>query len=65
MPGVFGPPLDIVAVIESEAYSDQMRRLQSKNLMPAPNQYRRILSRSQKIANPPDLGYKILNFLYF
>lgn len=67
-PMVLGPPIDEVAsIIESKAYDDQMR--QARRFIgdkPLTNiEYEKILSRCAKISDPTDLGYKILNFLYF
>lgn len=67
-PMVFGPVMDAaIAIVESTAYDDQMRQARrfigERTLTNI--EYDKIISNCGKISDPPDLGYRILNFLYF
>lgn len=56
-----------IAIIESTAYDDQMRKARrfiGDNTL-TNVEYYKIIERSGKISDPTDLGYRILNFLYF
>ena len=67
-PFVFGPEMETaISIVESTAYDDQMRRsgrfTGEKSLTSV--EYDKIIKRCGKISTPADLGYRILNFLYF
>jgi len=74
MPGVTINPLFLdpvmdaaIAIVESAAYDDQMRqarRFTGEHTL-TNIEYDKIISNCGKISDPPDLGYRILHFLYF
>ncbi len=74
MTGVFAKPMvfspvmaTAISIVESAAYDDQMRQarrfIDERTL--TNTEYDKIISNCGKISDPPDLGYRILNFLYF
>ncbi len=67
-PFVFGPVMETaISIVESAAYDDQMRQARrfigERTLTNI--EYDKIILNCGKISDPPDLGYRILNFLYF
>jgi hypothetical protein len=52
-------------LIESTAYQEQMKRHAAGDNWLDSVCYKRILKRTERMAFPPDLGSKILQFIYF